>query len=85
MAVCNGLLATSLLKLVDSGEIKLDEPVCHLWDGFIRFGKQHITVEQVLSHRAGLHRALPNNLTLTKLTNYMEMISIFEDAVSGNC
>lgn len=95
MAVCNGLLATALLKLVyanpsdsvslrsdtsDAGHLALDDPVCHWWDGFIRFGKEKITVRDVLSHRAGLHAALPNDLTLSSFTNYDTMISILEDA-----
>lgn len=81
MTVCNGLLATALLKLIDGGELKLDEPVCHSWDGFIRYGKQNITVEDALSHRAGLHRAFPKDLTLSKLTDYEKMVSILENAV----
>lgn len=82
MAACNGLLATALLKLVDSGKINLNDPVSHVWDGFVRYGKHHITVEDVLTHRGGMHRVLPENLTLTQLTDYETMIALIENAVS---
>lgn len=81
MTVCNGLLSTALLKLVDSDQLKLDDCVCYYWDGFIRYGKQNITIEDVLSHRAGLHRALPRDLTLTQITDYEKMIGILENTV----
>lgn len=81
MTATTGILATALLRLVDAGELSLDDLVCHWWDGFIRFGKQHITIRDVLTHKAGLHRALPKDLKLSQLMDYEAMISILEDAV----
>ncbi|KEP65509.1 UNVERIFIED_CONTAM: ABC1 family protein [Hammondia hammondi] len=78
--VSKGLLTTALLKLVSDGEVQLDDLVSNWWDGFIRYGKKNITIRQLLSHRAGLHRALPVNLTLSKLTDYAAMVGVIEDA-----
>ncbi|CDJ31169.1 LOW QUALITY PROTEIN: Beta-lactamase family protein, related [Eimeria mitis] len=75
-----GLLSTALLQLVSSGELELDDAVSSWWDGFIRYGKREITVQQLLTHRAGLHRALPADLTLSRLADYSEMVRIVEDA-----
>ncbi|PFH38294.1 ABC1 family protein [Besnoitia besnoiti] len=78
--VSKGLLTTALLKLVSDGEVQLDDLVSNWWDGFIRYGKKNITIRELLSHRAGLHRALPVDLTLSKLTNYETMVRLIEDA-----
>ncbi|CBZ55913.1 putative ABC1 family beta-lactamase [Neospora caninum Liverpool] len=78
--VSKGLLTTALLKLVSDGEVHLDDLVSNWWDGFIRYGKKNVTIRQLLSHRAGLHRALPANLTLSKLTDYAAMVGVIEDA-----
>ncbi|KAL8433652.1 hypothetical protein ACSSS7_003750 [Eimeria intestinalis] len=75
-----GLLSTALLQLVNSGELELDDAVSSWWDGFIRYGKRAVTVQQLLTHRAGLHRALPAELTLSRLADYSEMVRIVEDA-----
>jgi CubicO group peptidase (beta-lactamase class C family) len=41
-------------RLVERGELDLDEPIAAHWPGFGRNGKQAITVRQVLQHRTGL-------------------------------
>lgn len=63
-------------------QVSLEDKVCHWWDGFIRFGKQDITIRDVMCHRGGLYKALPKDLTLSKLTDYESMISIIENAVT---
>lgn len=65
---------------MSSGELELDDAVSSWWDGFIRYGKRAVTVQQLLTHRAGLHRALPSDLTLSRLADYSEMVRIVEDA-----
>lgn len=75
-----GILSTALLQLVSSGELELDDAISSWWDGFIRYGKRAVTVQQLLTHRAGLHRALPADLTLSRLADYGEMVRIVEDA-----
>lgn len=69
---------------MSSGELELDDAVSSWWDGFIRYGKRAITVQQLLTHRAGLHRALPADLTLSRLADYSEMVRIVEDAAPAS-
>ncbi|KAF8818036.1 ABC1 family protein, partial [Cardiosporidium cionae] len=78
-AVNNGILTTALLKLIDEKKVHLDDFVCNWWDGFIRYGKQKITLRHILTHQAGLHKALPENLTLSNIVDYKQMIRIIED------
>jgi CubicO group peptidase (beta-lactamase class C family) len=49
-----GLVATALLVLVDRGELDLDAPVCSYWPEFAAAGKEHLTVGELVSHRARL-------------------------------
>lgn len=54
--------AVAALQLVGEGRLDLDAPVARLWPEFAAAGKAHITLRQLLSHRAGLpaiRRALP--------------------------
>ncbi|QLY30026.1 beta-lactamase family protein [Nocardia huaxiensis] len=53
-----GVSATVLARLADRGLLDYSAPVAEYWPEFAANGKQAITVEQVLSHRAGLS-ALP--------------------------
>ncbi|HEY6611414.1 MAG TPA: serine hydrolase domain-containing protein, partial [Pseudomonas sp.] len=46
--------AAAALQLVGEGKLELDAPVTRLWPEFGAAGKQHITLRQLLSHRAGL-------------------------------
>lgn len=46
--------AVAALQLVGEGKLELDVPVTRLWPEFGAAGKQHITLRQLLSHRAGL-------------------------------
>jgi CubicO group peptidase (beta-lactamase class C family) len=49
-----GLVALCVLMLVSSGELTLARPVTHYWPEFGACGKEEITVDEVLSHRARL-------------------------------
>ena len=49
---------TSILRLVESGKIHLDDRVAHFLPGFGNSGKEAITIEHLLRHRGGL---LPDN------------------------
>lgn len=53
-----GISATVLARLADRGLLDYTAPVAEYWPEFAANGKKSITVEQVLSHRAGLS-ALP--------------------------
>jgi CubicO group peptidase (beta-lactamase class C family) len=49
-----GLVALCILQLVAQGKLVLDTPVADYWPEFAQAGKEHITIRQVISHRAGL-------------------------------
>lgn len=46
--------ALMVARLVDEGRLAYDQPVADVWPEFAQAGKAAITVEQVLSHQAGL-------------------------------
>jgi len=46
--------AAAALQLVGEGKLELDAPVTRLWPEFGAAGKQHVSLRQLLSHRAGL-------------------------------
>lgn len=60
MAMCfsttKGVVATVLHRLVDQGLVAYDEPVVTYWPEFGTGGKERITVRDLLTHRAALHR-----------------------------
>jgi CubicO group peptidase (beta-lactamase class C family) len=60
LAMCwsttKGVVATCAHVLADRGELDYDERVATYWPEFAQNGKADITVRQVLSHSAGLHR-----------------------------
>lgn len=49
-----GIAATAIAMLVQSGTLRYDDPVSKHWPEFAAAGKDDITVEQVMSHQAGL-------------------------------
>ncbi|MDO3647404.1 serine hydrolase domain-containing protein [Nocardia mangyaensis] len=51
-----GVAATVLHRLAERGLIDYEAPVAEYWPEFAAHGKADITVRDVLSHRAGLHR-----------------------------
>jgi CubicO group peptidase (beta-lactamase class C family) len=60
LAMCwsttKGVVSTCAHILADRGELDYDERVAAYWPEFAQNGKEEITVRQVLSHSAGLHR-----------------------------
>jgi CubicO group peptidase (beta-lactamase class C family) len=50
-----GVAATLLHQLVAAGDVQYDKPVRHYWPEFAARGKGNITVEDLLTHRAGMH------------------------------
>ncbi len=60
LAMCwsttKGVTATCAHVLADRGQLDYDERVATYWPQFAQNGKGDITVRQVLSHSAGLHR-----------------------------
>ncbi|MEY2945982.1 MAG: Beta-lactamase [Actinomycetota bacterium] len=58
-SVSKGLSAIALAKLVERGQLDLDQTVAHYWPEFAAQGKQDVTVRQLLSHQAGLPETTP--------------------------
>lgn len=61
-SVGKAMAALCVLKLIERGRVDLDAPVASYWPDFGAAGKSGITVETLLSHRAGLpavRRRLP--------------------------
>ena len=53
-SVSKGLTTACALQLVERGLLDLDAPLTRWWPEFGAAGKEHVTLRQVLSHRAGL-------------------------------
>jgi len=61
-SVGKAMVAIALLLLVERGQLRFDDPVAAHWPEFAQASKSAITVEQLLSHQAGLpglRRPLP--------------------------
>jgi CubicO group peptidase (beta-lactamase class C family) len=48
------IAALMVARLVDEGRLAYDQPVADVWPEFAQAGKAEVTVEQALSHQAGL-------------------------------
>ncbi|POM84466.1 ABC1 family protein [Cryptosporidium meleagridis] len=75
-----GILVIAILICVEKGYISLDDPICHYWDGFIRYGKRNITLRHVLDHRSGVISFFPQDMGLNELLNYEKMVQIIENS-----
>ena len=53
-SVTKAVAAILIARLVDRGRIAYDQPVAEIWPEFGQAGKGAITVEQAMSHQAGL-------------------------------
>ncbi len=53
-SVTKALAAILIARLADQGRLSYDQPVADIWPAFAAAGKGAITVEQMLSHQAGL-------------------------------
>ncbi len=61
-SVGKGMVALSLLVLVERGKVDLDAPVARYWPDFAARGKTSITARTLLGHRGGLpaiRRSIP--------------------------
>ncbi|NMM89603.1 esterase [Rhodococcus sp. SRB_17] len=62
-----GVASTVLHRVVERGLIDYDTPVAEYWPEFASAGKETVTVRQLLTHQAGLHRVrglVPGRLAL---------------------
>ncbi len=53
-SVGKGVVALAIAMLVERGQLDYGAPVAQYWPEFAANGKQHITLDQVMSHQAGL-------------------------------
>lgn len=74
MSVCfsgtKGVAATAIHILASDGLIDYDAPVALYWPEFGCNGKETITVRQLLSHQAGLHKVVPLVDQLTDILDW---------------
>ncbi|MFI5622525.1 serine hydrolase domain-containing protein [Nocardioides sp. NPDC051685] len=72
-----GLLALCLLGLADTSRVDLKAPVSDYWPEFAAFGKESITLEHVLAHRAGLP-LLESSLSRSDILSWHPVIAALE-------
>jgi len=74
MSICfsgtKGVAATAVHILASDGLIDYDTPVARYWPEFGQNGKEAITVRQLLSHQAGLHKIVPLVDQLTDILDW---------------
>lgn len=58
-SVSKALATLALAKLVQRGQLELDQTVAHYWPEFAAGGKQNITIRQLFSHQAGIPETDP--------------------------
>ena len=79
MSICfsgtKGVAATAVHILASEGLIDYDVPVARYWPEFGRNGKETITVRQLLSHQAGLHKVVPLVDQLTDILDWDLMVA----------
>lgn len=79
MSICysgtKGIVATAVHMLATEGLIDYEAPVAQYWPEFGCNGKERITVRQVLSHQAGLHKLLSIVERLTDVLDWELMVS----------
>ena len=68
------LLAAAVLRAVERGLLRVDMPLCEVWQEFGNRGKEAVTVEHALSHRAGLN-ILPKTDSMAELADWELMCS----------
>ncbi|MFG6198220.1 serine hydrolase domain-containing protein [Nonomuraea sp. JJY05] len=68
-SVTKGVTATALHLQAERGLVDLQAPIARYWPEFAAGGKQAITVEQALSHRAGIPQ-MPEGVTPEALADW---------------
>lgn len=79
MSICysgtKGIVSTAVHMLATEGRIDYEAPVAAYWPEFGCNGKAQITVRQVLSHQAGLHKMVHLVDKLTDILNWDLIVS----------
>ncbi len=76
-SVGKGVVALAVAMLVERGLLDYDAPVARYWPEFAANGKQGITVDQVMSHQAGLD-GLPVELTDAQHQAWSPVVAVLE-------
>ena len=74
-----GVAATAIHILASEGLLDYDAPVARYWPEFAKNGKETITVRQILSHQAGLHKVVPLVDQLTDILDWDLIVSRLAD------
>lgn len=74
-SVGKGVVALAVAMLVERGKLDYDAPVAKYWPEFAANGKGHITIDQVMSHQAGLD-GLPVSLTEEQRQAWSPVIAV---------
>jgi CubicO group peptidase (beta-lactamase class C family) len=68
-SVTKGMMALAIAMLVERGKLAYEAPIANVWPEFAANGKGAITLDLVLSHRAGLN-GLRTPITLEQLCQW---------------
>ncbi len=78
-SVTKGIAATIANILAERGVIDLDAPIARYWPAFAARGKQHVTLRQVLGHRAGVPH-MPDGLVGSQICDWEAMCARIAEA-----
>jgi len=79
-----GVMSTLVHILVDQGLAKYSDPVAKFWPEFAARGKQNITIQQALSHEAGLYRLSEMIDSPQEMLDWDHMKGVIADAVPAH-
>lgn len=65
-SVSKPICCLAILRLIDRGQLTLDDPVARFLPDFGGAGRDGVTIRQLLTHRSGLPDQLENNATLRR-------------------
>jgi len=78
-----GVVSTLLHILVDQGKADYDDPVAKHWPAFAAHGKERITIRDVLTHTAGLHRLGGTIESPREMLDWTHMKRVMEEATAA--
>ncbi|MFA6931441.1 MAG: serine hydrolase domain-containing protein [Lentisphaeria bacterium] len=72
-------VTTAALRMVERGELRLDQPVREIWPEFACSGKENVTVRQIFMHRSGVCKR-PFYNSIQEITDWVTMRQRVENA-----
>jgi CubicO group peptidase (beta-lactamase class C family) len=73
-----GVVAAAVAMLVEQGKLHYDKPIANVWPEFAAQGKEHITLDQTMSHISGL-----NGLNIALAPEQLYQWSPYVDALAA--